>query len=184
MLAPSRVPVLFILFSRILYTKRGQRQMNFLSKNMSFLIISVSTLNYLPLEHFSPLHFPSNSTPRSTPCHPPFPTHLSRPLATPLLPTPSSASLRAKQVTRHETNQKLCRSRLAVTKHIEPAGRVYQGAKRPQRSGKPTPLSPSPPRKNIAQNHPPFAPRGHLFPSRHVLTQLCRSRLAVPETVE
>jgi len=33
--------------------------MNFLSKNMSFLIISVSTLNYLPLEHFSPLDFTS-----------------------------------------------------------------------------------------------------------------------------
>ena len=44
--------------------------MNFLSKNMSFLIISVSTLNYLPLEHFSPLHFPSNFPPRSTPFHP------------------------------------------------------------------------------------------------------------------
>ena len=51
---------LFILFSRILYTKRGQRQMNFLSKNMSFLIISVSSLNYPTLEHFSPLHFASN----------------------------------------------------------------------------------------------------------------------------
>ena len=51
---------LFILFSRILYTKRGQRQMNFLSKNMSFLIISVSSLNYPNLEHISPLPFPSN----------------------------------------------------------------------------------------------------------------------------
>ena len=63
MLAPSRVPVLFILFSRILYTKRAQRQMNFLSKNMSFLIISVSTLNYPGLEHFCPLDFASKIRP-------------------------------------------------------------------------------------------------------------------------
>jgi hypothetical protein len=62
-LAPSRVPVLFILFSRILYTKRAQRQMNFLSKNMSFLIISVSTLNYPSLEHFCPLDFASKKPP-------------------------------------------------------------------------------------------------------------------------
>ena len=63
MLALSRVPVLFILFSRILYTKRAQRQMNFLSKNMSFLIISVSTLNYPSLEHFCPLDFASKIRP-------------------------------------------------------------------------------------------------------------------------
>ena len=61
---------LFILFPRILYTKRAQRQMNFLSKNMSFLIISVSSLNYPTLEHFSPLHFASN---RSS-CDPRDPT--------------------------------------------------------------------------------------------------------------
>ena len=44
--------------------------MNFLSKNMSFLIISVSSLNYPTLEHFSPLHFASN---RSS-CDPRDPT--------------------------------------------------------------------------------------------------------------
>ena len=32
--------------------------------------------------------------------------------------------------------------RLAATRPIEPAGRVYQGAQRPQRSGKPSPLLP------------------------------------------
>ena len=100
---------LFILFSRILYTKRGQSQMNFLSKNMSFLIISVSTLNYLPLEHFSPLDFPSirpslpNLSP--TPLPQPFPgprpaphvAHLEtktipspRPLRTPPISHPKS----------------------------------------------------------------------------------------------
>ena len=67
---------LFILFSRILYTKRGQRQMNFLSKNMSFLIISVSTLNYPNLELISPLHFASNRLLTTHPRKPPsFPRY-------------------------------------------------------------------------------------------------------------
>ena len=100
MLAPSRVPVLFILFSRILYTKRAQRQMNFLSKNMSFLIISVSTLNYPSLEHFCPLDFASKIRPahRTQNCETPRRNPAIRPPEPPALPRRTRSST-AKPVT-------------------------------------------------------------------------------------
>ena len=137
---------LFILFPRILYTKRAQRQMNFLSKNMSFLIISVSSLNYPGLEHFSPLHFASNR-PLDTP-----PSRCSLPhrqekgrinIASQNNPPPLLQVAPPRKTGEKTKNSAVRAPRLPIPSRAQ---RAFRGAQRPKKR-KPTNPSPIPRRK-------------------------------------